>query len=282
MYQAQTNIPDNFGGLAETLFDQLPKEARVHFVTDSYYPYSVKGLERSRRGSGTVHLIKGSSTKVPRNWKTFLSNDENKQNPTKFLLDEWKQDKYATKLKGRQIMFVCGDHCTCLLSADGLTTLSESVEELCSTQEEADTKIVLHCLNASKVSSKETTITVRSPDTDIFILLLFFAERIQKDILFDTWRGNNRRLLDVKKIAKHTGEEICAILPAVHAYSGCDTTSAFVRKGKISHIKILKKHPEFQVAFAKLGATEDLDNTALAELEHFACLLYDLPSDDIN
>ena len=151
MYQAQTNIPDNFGGLAETLFDQFPKEARVDFVTDSYYPYSVKGLERSRRGSGTVHLIKGSSTKVPRNRKTFLSNDENKQNLTKFLLDEWKQDKYATKLKGRQIMFVCGDHCTCLLSADGLTTLSESVEELCSTQEEADTKIDLHCLIASKV-----------------------------------------------------------------------------------------------------------------------------------
>jgi hypothetical protein len=52
--------------------------------------------------------------------------------------------------------------------------------------------------------------------------------------------------------------------------------------GKINHVKILKQHPEFQKAFAELGAAEDLDNTVLSELERFTCLLYGRSSADVN
>jgi hypothetical protein len=54
---------------------------------------------------------KGPATKVPRDWKTFLSNDENKTSFTRFLLEEWKKDKYAPKLQGRQVLFVCQEKC---------------------------------------------------------------------------------------------------------------------------------------------------------------------------
>jgi hypothetical protein len=60
----------------------------------------------------------------------FLSSDENKRNFTTFLLDEWKIDKYATKLLGNKIMFVCEQKCIRLSSSDGtwpkekLSTLS--------------------------------------------------------------------------------------------------------------------------------------------------------------
>ena len=79
--------------------------------------------------------------------------------------------------------------------------------------------------------SPDSTIVVRSPDTDVFILLLKFGQDILNSLLFDTGVENKRRLLDVHKIISEVGENICWVLPALHAYSGCDTTSAFVRKG---------------------------------------------------
>ena len=43
-------VPDNFQGVAETVFDRLPKSARVDFVTDTYKDISIKSFERKRRG----------------------------------------------------------------------------------------------------------------------------------------------------------------------------------------------------------------------------------------
>ena len=81
--QARISLPSTFGELAECVFDQLPRAQRVDFVTDSYHPRSIKGVERSRRGSAKAHLVKGpSSTKVPRDWKRFLCNEVNKRRVT--------------------------------------------------------------------------------------------------------------------------------------------------------------------------------------------------------
>ena len=77
--QAMTSLPSTFGELAECVFDQLPRAQRVDFVTDSYHPCSIKGVKRSRRGSAKAHLVKGPSTKVPRDWKRFLCNEVNKR-----------------------------------------------------------------------------------------------------------------------------------------------------------------------------------------------------------
>ena len=37
-----------------------------------------------------------------------------------------------------------------LVSSDGLAVQSSDVHELCSSQEEADTRIILHCLHVSE------------------------------------------------------------------------------------------------------------------------------------
>ena len=274
LYQSQVSLPTTLGEFAESVFDQLPKEPRVDFVTDSYHTKSIKATERNRRGSSAAYLIQGPSTKVPRDWKAFLSNDKNKMNLTKFLLQEWKTNKFAPKLHGRTIMFVCEDTCTKLTSVDGLTTLSEQVLELCSDQEEADTKIILHCLHIGQNSPQDSCITVRSPDTDVFILLLRYADKVTQKILFDTGVSNKRRLVDIKTVAQNVGKEICSALPALHAFSGADATSAFVRKGKLAPLKILKQNPEYIKTFSQLGVTVNIESSVLRELEEFTCLLY--------
>ena len=59
-------------------------------------------------------------------------------------------------------------------SEDGKVTDSQLVEDLNCAQEEADAKNIFHCQYLSK-QNRSTTIVVRSPDTDVFILLLAFA-----------------------------------------------------------------------------------------------------------
>lgn len=151
----------------------------VDFITDKYEALSIKSTERMCRGSSKPHLIKGSLTKVP---KTFLSCDKNKQSFVSFLLVEWKNCKYATKLQGRMVYFVCEDMCYCLTSYDSLETIVDETEEIASTQEEADTHIILHCLHSAQ-ECPTNAIIVRSLDTDIFVLLLHFMEEIEPSVL---------------------------------------------------------------------------------------------------
>lgn len=80
--------------------------------------------------------------------------------------------------------------CTCFTSEDGLTIKHTTQEDLCSSQEEADTKIILHCFHASKYCQDNSPIRVRSPDTDVFMLLIRYASNIENIVFFDTGTGN--------------------------------------------------------------------------------------------
>ena len=134
MFQAFTQIPATFGELAERLFVSIPNAERVDFVTDTYQEHSIKNTERSRRGSSQEFLVRGPLTKVPREFKKFLCNSKNKMQLINLLLQEWKGDAYAPRLKGRELFFVCGEICWSLSSVDGMETHSEQVSSLQSNQ----------------------------------------------------------------------------------------------------------------------------------------------------
>ena len=168
-----------------------------------------------------------------------------------------------------------------LTSPDGLTTSCHMVPEMASSQEEADTEIILHCLHVA-ASQSSSDITIRSPDTDVFILLLHFCNKVESRIYFDTGMGNSCRILDIKILTEIYGSEMCNALIALHAFSGCDMTSAFVRKGKIKPYNTLCKHQEFP-AFNALGNTEVVSDETHAEIEWFVCCLYGKPNcSDVN
>ena len=75
-------------------------------------------MERSRRGNSDALIIKGGNTKIPQDFKGFLSNDENKKQLICLLLKEWINDCYATRIGNRNIYFVCEEECF-KLEADG-------------------------------------------------------------------------------------------------------------------------------------------------------------------
>ena len=93
LFRAQVALPTTFGELTESILDQLPKVELTDFITDKYEALSIKAIERMRRGSTKPHLINGSLIKIPRDWKAFLSCNQNKQSLISFLLKEWKQNK---------------------------------------------------------------------------------------------------------------------------------------------------------------------------------------------
>ena len=101
--QALTAIPGTFEDVAERVFAPLPKTKRVDFVTDCYREQSIVSFERYRRGMAPTFLLSGPKTKTPRDWKLFMSNDENETQLIKLLLSEWRKPRYAARLCRRQL-----------------------------------------------------------------------------------------------------------------------------------------------------------------------------------
>jgi hypothetical protein len=284
-FQALPHSHDTFEDFAYDVFRSLPKCNVVHFVTDTYKDKSIKELEGNRRGSGDAMKITGAKQKLPRDLKSFMLNVENKRQLIQLILQEWQTDRYAQLLVRHQIFFVCEENCYCLESYDGTTVQVSSILDLSSTQEEADTRIILHCFYAARdMPDNKVSVIVRSPDTDVFILLVAYSTEFRQHLLFDTGTGNKRRMLDVKAVAENIGHEVAAALPGLHAFTGCDTTSAFVRKGKKGPFKLLQRHPKFTTVFQELGTTPNtIPDSCYLEIERFVCLMYGRPSyADIN
>lgn len=198
-------LPETFSDLAKFVISTLPKEKLVHFVTDSYQPDSIKQVERLRRGTSPTFLIGGPLTKLPRDFSAFMLNAGNKVQLMRFLLNEWKSVQYARYICDCAMYFVCE---YMLYSPDGVSTNVSSVHNLWSSQEEADTRIILHCLHAAQLVCDGQKIIVRSPDTDVLVVLLAYSSQITKHVLFDTGSGNHRRLIDINSIASNLGDHI--------------------------------------------------------------------------
>ena len=274
LLQSIVGLPENFGQLAEQVFRLLPKAGSVHFVTDSYKPASIKQMERDRRGNTAAFNIGGPLTKLPNDFKAFMLNADNKQQLIRLLLCEWKSPNYARRLHGRNVYFVCETECVCLTSDDGVTTTATDIVSLQSDQEEADTRIILHCLFVTATAPTDSTIIVLSPDTDVMVLLLAYAHKVQLPLLFDTGTGNKRRLVDIQSIAASIGPEVCSGLPALHAVTGCDYTSAFVRRGKTKPQQLLQHNDDFIQLFSQLGIQPELSPDNFAGIERFVCSMY--------
>ena len=93
-------------------------------------------------------------------------------------------------------------------------------------------------------------------------------------ILFDTGMGNKRRLLCVNDIVHNKGEDVCAILPALHCFTGCDTTSTFVRRGKIAPLKLVEKNHQYIPTLSQIGQERQCSESLLNNMEAFTCAIY--------
>ena len=69
-------------------------------------------------------------------------------------------------------------------------------------------------------------------------------------------------------------QEYCTALTALHAFTHCDSTSAFKGIGKVKPIKVMQKNPRFQRVLAKLGEEWCVSEEVVSGLEAFTCAIY--------
>jgi hypothetical protein len=110
-------------------------------------------------------------------------------------------------------------------------------------------------------------------------LLISHCHRIKRETLFETGSGNNRRILNVNHIAHAVGPDVAEALPAFHSFTGCDTTSSFVRKGKRGPYKLLSTNQCFITLYKDFGSIMDwMTSEKWTEVQQFVCGMYGRPN----
>ena len=118
--------------------------------------------------------------------------------------------------------------------------------------EEADTRICIHLRNTLERGA--CNILVSTVDTDVIVLLISVYFQLNDTFSgFNVWvrfgTGNHMKFYDINSICEHLREVKSKGLPFFHDFSGCDTTSQFLGRGKKSAREAWKAYPDVLEAF---------------------------------
>ena len=166
---------------------------------------STKDHEHIRRKSKVaVSVTISAEATVHANQAVFLSNSENKSGLIKLLMKR-------------------------------LSDVGVAVDQ---TTGDADTLI---CSTAIHKATNGEAVTVVADDTDVLVLLVhhwqpFMAEVYMKREARGNFKGT---VISIAKVKENVGGQVAKRLPAIHAFSGCDTTSAIYGHGKLTCFKKL-------------------------------------------
>lgn len=148
---------DTFGRFANSTLMCLINTAKaskskvVHFVPDTYKNLSIKNAERSRRAAKGSQLtrIYSADQKTPKQWSKFLACGENKENLQEFFFETWSKSS-KEQLQGISLIVGHGSECHFIrANSSGTEVEVLPIPSLFSIQEEADTRLLLHCEHAS-------------------------------------------------------------------------------------------------------------------------------------
>lgn len=267
----------NISQLAEHFNKRITKKFQssdeVRLIFDRFdLPSSLKTATRVRRQAGedpVFYRITDSThiAKVP--MRRLLSHTETKKELPSYLGKKFFDHAKKTKMR---VVVAYGNECQ---------GTHEDVAHLQSTQEEADTKIVLHALDAA--SNGATQLLIYSPDTDVLVLCLRRYPELCVKTSFVTGTGQNRREIELGAISSALGSSKLAALPAFHALSGADVTGSFSGKGKPACWKVFKDADEDVVnALGCLGTTLYPEEKTVALVEKFVCQIYQPPTSISN
>ncbi len=210
-----------------------------------------------RRGKGIRRRV-SATTLLPQKWDDFLRVAENKTELFKFLSGQVKN----YPVHDGKVLFATNeeDAVSTMVNAD-MSNLAP-----CS-QEEADTRLLLHVLDAVQKGSRK--LMVRTVDTDVVVLGISKFHQISPDELWMAFgTKSNYCYLPIHEIVGSMDPKICTTLPVFHAFTGCDTVSAFGGRGKKTAWKVWQVFPDVTDAVEHLLLMEnDISESTLSVLE---------------
>ena len=241
---------------------------RIDIVFDVYRKNSIKNAERGNRESGKLQVKRVIGSQPIKQFVSFLSSNQNKMELIRFLVSRWQTNNpYETPI------YVGSDE-SCHLLGGG------PIQDLTCSQEEADTRILLHAKN---ISQSFRRVVIHTPDTDVFMIALGVSGDVDVDLYIKTGVQNKTRLInlsEVKELLNINNNSLgdinltCKALLGLHGFTGCDTVSAFSGKGKVKPLKLMLKNQEFVNFFGAFGEEPDINDDRFAVCQKFVCELY--------
>ena len=93
----------------------------------------------------------------------------------------------------------------------------------------------------------------------------FYQKRVTK---------TRTRYLDIKQVRAVLGDRLSQALLGFHAFTGCDSVSAFSGRGKTGPLKQLRKDKQAMGTFINLGKSWDVTQLVNDTLQAFTCHMY--------
>ena len=208
----------------------------VHILFDRYYATSIKAGTRKRRTKyhkPVRRIVDGRDVPLPSDWNSFLGLSANKVDLAKFL-----SAQLLLQAPGEKTIIVAGG-----FSLEEQVESSNpliDIEALECTHEEADTRIIFHCLKANCES-----VVVAARDTDILILLLAYFQRMPcQKLWMKAGTAKKRKYIPIHAVVDNLPfEEITfQSLIGFHSLTGSDTTSYIAGHTKRSAWKVFLRY----------------------------------------
>ena len=118
---------------------------RIDIVFDVYKDVTIKNAERQSRSNSVEAIVYKTlfPSQVVQQWDSFKASPVNKSNLIRLITSEWRKENTLCRTKlgeSNTVMFItCDEECFKIMS-----NTVELVPELESSQEEADTRVMLH------------------------------------------------------------------------------------------------------------------------------------------
>ena len=199
----------------------LEHVSRLDIVWDQYLLNSLKEHTRKVRGEGTRRRVL-ENTVIPKNWAGFLRNNDNKKELFCFLAE-----KISKLSSGSKEIYTT--HLDDVLTAHEPDDCTDEIKSC--NHEEADTQMLLHVAHATKHGHQK--VSIRTVNTDVVVLAIAQIQNLQiSELWIEFGTGKHYRFIPAHSVALSMGPERASALPFFHAFTGCDTTSAFCGIGK--------------------------------------------------
>lgn len=153
---------------------------------------------------------------LPEKWENFIAHQDNKADMAHFL----SQQLILRAPANKTIVAAGGFNDE---GRDEATDPTFDTDSLEAKHEEADTRIVLHCIR-----SRVETIVVSARDTFVLILLITYFHRMPcQQIWMKAGTAKDRNCIPIYAVVEklQMEKEVLELLPGFHALTGSDLTS---------------------------------------------------------
>jgi len=128
---------------------------------------------------------------------------------------------------------------------------------------------------------------IKAHDTDVVVIAISVTKSLKELGLEKMWiafgQGGNFPWIPVHEVVHAIASEKASGLPFFHAFTGCDTVSAFRGRGKKPAWQTWNVCKEISTTLTKLSqCVTALDNADLQSLEKFVVVMYDRSSADVS